>query len=175
MYKAFILLLVGVVFSCKEISFKEPQPKGKRALSEMPRELRGNYLFADEDGNQDTLFVTTGGYYIPSDSTRGSLGDSLVLKKYKGFYFLNFNDDEDSVWLLRVVKVEKNGDLSYMYMHSGEASFNQFLLELNKEIKIDSSEVNGEKLYQIDPAPRQLLDLIKKGYFKKEIKFIKLN
>lgn len=167
MYKITILIFLTALASCKEISYKEPQPKGKRALSEIPRELRGKYLLVDDDGNKDTLLVTSKGYYMPSDSTEGNLGDSLVLKKYKGYYF--FNDNENPEWLLRIVKKEANGDLSYMYMDPGEETFNEFLFRLNKEIQIDSSEVNGKKLYQIDPTPRQLLALIKEGFFKKTI------
>ena len=49
-----------------------------------------------------------------SDSSKEELGDSLVLKKYKGYYF--FNDNENPEWLLRVVKREPNGDLSYMLL-----------------------------------------------------------
>lgn len=139
----------------------------------MPKNLRGKYLIAEENGtNKDTLVITRLGYYIRNDSTKGSLGDSLVLKKYKGYYF--FNDNENPEWLLRVVKQEANGDLSYMYMDSEEKSFNDFVYSLNKEIQIDSFEVKGKKLYQIDPTPKQLLELIKKGYFKKTIHLKKL-
>ena len=74
---------------------------------------------------------------------KGELGDSLVLKKYKGYYF--FNDNENPEWLLRVVKPEPNGDLSYMLMEPAEKSFNEFLLTLNKEIEIDSVDVNNRK------------------------------
>ena len=172
MRKVIILLILLTVASCKEISFREPQPKGKRALKEIPRELRGEYLLVDEDNNRDTIIVTATGYTIRSDSTEGILGDSLVLKKFKGYYF--FNDNEDPEWLLRVVKVEKNGDLSYLFMDPGSKTFNQYLLELNEEIKIDSSEVNGEKLYQIDPSPNQLYSLMRKGFFKKSLTMKKL-
>ncbi len=172
MHKALILFFVAALISCKEISYKEPQPKGKRALSEIPSDLRGRYLLVEEDGKTDTLIVTRQGYFITSDSTQGALGDSLVLKKYKGHFF--FNDNENPEWLVRVIKQTPNGDLSYMYMDPGEKSFNELLLELNKEIRIDSSEVDGEKLYQIDPTPKQLIALIKKGFFKKSLTLKKL-
>lgn len=162
----FAFVIIITICSCKEISFKEPQPKGKRILHEMPQALRGKYLLIEENGaNKDTLVITKQGYYVTNDSTKGVLGDSLVLKKYKGYYF--FNDNEKPEWLLRIVKQEENGDLTYMFMDSGEKSFYEFVHEINKEIEIDSLEVNGEKLYQIDPTPRQLISLIKKGYFKK--------
>lgn len=162
------ILILSSLFACKEISFKEPQPKGKKRLSEIPRELLGSYILVEEKGdNKDTLVVTRNGYFVSSDSTKGELGDSLVLKKYKGYYF--FNDNENPEWLLRVVKREHNGDLSYMVMDPAEKSFNEFLLTLNEEIKIDSVEVNNEQLYQIDPTPKELISLIEKGYFKKTI------
>ena len=167
---AFIIIAAT---SCKEISFKEAQPKGKRVLSEMPQSLRGKYLLIEENGNnKDTLVITRQGYYVTGDSTKGTLGDSLVLKRYKGYYF--FNDNENPEWLLRVVKQEANGDLSYLFMDSGEQSFNDYVYELNKEIQIDSFEVKGKKLYQIDPTPRQLINLIKKGYFKNTMRLTKI-
>ena len=173
MNKLLLALIIVTTCSCKEISFKEPQPKGKRILSEMPQSLRGKYLLIEENGtNKDTLVITKGGYYVTNDSTKGELGDSLVLKKYKGYFF--FNDNEKPEWLLRVVKQEENGDLSYMFMDPGEKSFNEFVYDLNKEIEIDSFEVNGEKLYQIDPTPKKLISLIKKGYFKKTTQLKKL-
>lgn len=168
MNRSFIAILILTVTACKEISFKEPQPKGKRALSEIPRELRGKYLIAEGPGrSNDTLVLTKNQYYVRGDSTRGELSDSLVLKKHNGYYF--FNDNENPEWLLRVIKKEANGDLSYMSMENDEKSFNTFLIDLNNEIKIDSIEVAGETLYQIDPSPAQLLSLIKKGYFRKSM------
>ena len=167
----FLFVFISLV-SCKEISFREAQPRGKPALKEIPRELRGEYLLVDDDDNRDTLLVTAKGYRMRSDSTEGFLGDSLVLKKFKGYYF--FNDNENPKWLLRVIKREINGDLSYMLMDPGEKSFNEYLLELNKEIKIDSSEIDDRKLYQIDPSPRQLYSLIKKGFFRKSLTLKKL-
>jgi hypothetical protein len=167
---SFLLILV---FGCKEISFKEPQPKGKPALSQIPKELRGKYLLIDTNSSSsDTLLVTSYGYEVASDSTKGVLSDSLVLKKYKGYYFFNANQKPE--WLLRVIKREANGDLSYMLMDSGEKSFQEFVLSLNNEVKIDSFEVNDETLYQINPSPKQLVTLISKGYFRKTMQLKKI-
>jgi hypothetical protein len=174
MHKLFPAILILSLVACKEISFKEPQPKGKKSLSQIPRDLLGSYLVVEEKGadNKDTLVVTTKGYYVPSDSSNEELGDSLVLKKYKGYYF--FNDNENPEWLLRVVKREPNGDLSYMLLEPTDKSFDEFLLALNNEIEIDSAEVNKKKLYQVDPSPKKLISLIEKGYFKKTITLKKL-
>ncbi len=100
------------------------------------------------------------------------LGDSLVLKRYKGYYFVNINEDPE--WLLRVIKREKNGDLTYMSMDTEDRPFNDLVNDLAREVGIDSVELDDEKLYQIDPSPGELIKLIKKGYFKNTIRMQKL-
>lgn len=152
---------------CKEITYREPQPKGVKALNTIPQSLRGKYLLPDDNRmDRDTLVVDTTTYFAVSDKKdKRVLGDSLVLKYYKGYYFVNLNDRPE--WLLRIIKQEKNGDLSYLMISAEEKEFNTLLKNLSSEIRVDSTEVNGEKLYQIDPSPKQLMNLIKKGYFKK--------
>ena len=172
-------LLILTLVSCKEISFKEPQPKGKKALKEVPAKIRGKYLISDDEGNpsKDTLIITKDGYrfgyYDPEQRMKepkgdeALLSDSLVLKQYRGYYFVNLAEDPE--WLLRVIKREENGDISLLSMEPKDESFNAYLRKLATEIKIDSTEVNNEKLYQIDPTPKQLVDLVKKGYFSKSL------
>ena len=72
MHRLLAAILFLSLFACKEISFKEPQPKGKKSLSQVPRELLGSYLVVEEKGgdSKDTLVVTEKGYYIPSDSSK---------------------------------------------------------------------------------------------------------
>lgn len=171
--RALAILSFLLLFSCKEISFKETQPRGKKALTKVPSELQGTFLLSMEnESSKDTLVVTSRGYMAVSDQKQNLLGDSLVLKFYKGYYFLNMNEKPE--WLLRVIKPEDNGDLTYMSMDVEEAAFPALLRNLSREVHVDSLEVNGEKLYQIDPSPKQMLRLIKKGYFKKTIRMKKL-
>ena len=160
-----LLSILFILFGCKEISFREPQPKGVASLKETPKKLRGTYLLkAEGDNSQDTLFVGSDGYLVASDKKKNVLSDSLVLKKYKGYYFISMNENPE--WLIRVIRLEKNGDLTYMSMDVQESAFNSLIRSLSKELPLDSLEVDGEKLYQIDPTPKQLIQLIEKGYFK---------
>jgi hypothetical protein len=173
MKKSAIVLILIVLFSCKEITFKEPQPRGKKALKEIPKDLVGRYLLKDDkNGDADTLVVNSKGYFAVSDKKGGQLGDSLVVKKYKGYYFVNVNDNPE--WRLRVIQQEKNGDLVYMTLEEDGISFNDFLTKVSKEIAVDSVEINGEKFYQIDPSPKQLTRLIEKGYFRQNLRMKKL-
>ena len=169
---AFTCILLALI-SCKEITFKEPQPRGKKVLKEIPKDLVGSYLLTDEkDGATDTLVVSSKGYIVASDRKGSDLGDSLVLKKHRGYYFVSINENPE--WLLRVIKQESNGDLVYMTMDEEGTSFNDFLAKVSREIKIDSVEINGEKLYQIDPSPKQLTRLVEKGYFRTTLRMKKL-
>ena len=169
---AFVSLLI-ILNGCKEISFQEPQPKGKKALVQVPKKLHGTYLLtAAGDNSEDTLFVNSTGYRIASDKKESLLGDSLVLKQYKGYYFININERPE--WLMRVIRLEENGDLTYMSLDVEEDAFNSLIKSLAEEVPVDSLEVDGEKLYQIDPTPKQLIDLINKGYFKNTLRMKKI-
>ena len=169
--------LFAVIFaSCKEISFREPQPKGRRSLSSIPKRLHGKYLPYQEDGklSLDTVIISQRGYRfgyfddIPplhhqDRFDEGTLGDSLILKSYRGYYFLNFFEEPE--WLLRVIQQERNGDLVYMAMEQENVDFNDYIRKLSNEIGIDSIQIKNEMLYHIDPSPSKLIDLIEKGFF----------
>ncbi len=169
------LLLLAILISCKEVTFKTPQPAGKKALSKIPRSLQGRYLTLEDDGTptKDTIIVTASGYsfgyFDPTERfssdgyDAGTLSDSLVLKSYKGYYFLSVNQNPE--WILRVLKPQRNGDLMFMILEDKKADFNDFLERLSLEIKIDSTTTPKETLYQITPSSNELMQLIKKGYF----------
>jgi hypothetical protein len=169
----FVLLALLTSTACKEISFKEPQPRDKKILKTVPAELQGKYFIKDENGTAtDTLTINEWGYTVGHNANESALlSDSLVLKYHKGYYFINM--DAHPEWILRVIRRDTNGDLLVMSMEDKERNFYSFLKQLSAETKIDSSEVNGEKLYQIDPSPAKLISLVKHGYFK-ETKFRKI-
>jgi hypothetical protein len=167
---SFFLLLS--VFACKEVSYKEPQPKEVKPLAQIPAKLYGNYLFKDDKGNPDTIVIAKKGFYAKSDpKDLYALSDSLVMKSHRDYYFISKNENPE--WLLRVIHQEKNGDISYMSMDYGD-NFNIFLQRLSLDTRVDSLEVNGEKLYQIDPSAKELMDILNKGYFK-EVVLKKIN
>jgi hypothetical protein len=178
MVRVILLFAFFTLYGCKEVSFREPQPKGKKALATVPKNLRGKYLTLTEEGalSKDTVIITEHGYrfgyFDPAERSgkndnyeEGVLGDSLVLKFYKGYYFLSLNEDPE--WLLRVIHQERNGDLLYMSLEEKNLDFNRYLEKLAREIRIDSMTTDKETLYQIDPTPNQLIDLINKGLFSK--------
>ena len=171
-----LFCLALAAFSCKEVSFREPQPKGRRALAAVPEKLQGKYLTYQENGelSKDTIVITRLGYRFGyydklaassyrADYDDGILSDTLVLKSYRGYYFLNLYEDPE--WLLRVIRQQKNGDLIYMAMEQEAVDFDDYIRKLSAEIAIDSVKRENETLYLIDPSPSRLIDLIEKGYF----------
>jgi hypothetical protein len=180
MRTGFFIVLTLLGYSCTEISYKEPQPKGVAALKKIPGKLQGRYQLSENGSVLDVrVVVFERGYRIePKDTTEKTdeflLSDSLVLKHYKGYYFLNIRSAYS--WRLRIVERKKNGDLQLIEMKKvpeGEASSKEFLDKLQAEVPVIKTEVNGYPQYLIDPTPRKLLDLIKKGFFGKKTLFVK--
>jgi hypothetical protein len=178
MVRLAILLTLCVLASCKEISFREPQPRGKKSLTTVPKNLQGKYMAVKDDGEftKDTIVIYEKGYrfgyFDPKDKgsdkyENGVLGDSLVLKSFKGYYFLNFNERPE--WNLRVLTLDKNGDLIYMGPEQEQVDFDEYIKKLSADVKVDSFTIDGEMLYQIDPSPGELVKLIEKGYYSRMV------
>jgi hypothetical protein len=181
MLKVIVIITLSILTGCKEISFHEPQPKGKKSLPSIPKNLRGSYLPLKEDGSlaEDTIVIHEKGYrfgYLnPEDRNKrskdeyetGTLSDTLVLKSFKGYYFLNFR--ENPQWMLRILKIEKNGDLTFMAPEQEDVDFKDYIKKLSMEIKIDSFQSEKKMIYQIDPTPTELVKLVEKGYFSKAL------
>ena len=107
-----VILLIGIVsIGCTEISYKEPQPKGVKPLNELPSKLHGKYLM-----DNDTVYLFDKGLRGYEDGKKEFvlLSDTIVFKEYKGNYFFSYRDGD--VWLLRILRQEKNGDISFLSM-----------------------------------------------------------
>ena len=80
------LIIIGILSSCTEIYFTEPQPKGIKTVENGLEELAGEYI-SNED--TDTLKISKEGIiWSEDDKEEEALGD-LIIKKYKGYYFVN--------------------------------------------------------------------------------------
>jgi hypothetical protein len=170
MKRFFPFLLLGLFLAaCTEISYKEPQPKGVKPLSRVPAKLHGQYLIHEDNDVTDTLTVSQTGYLL-GDDDHAVLSDSLVLKYYKGYYFLNSRSD--FAWYVRIIRLQKNKDLLYLEMEGipeKEEERQKFLEKLSADIPVVETIVEGKTYYVIEPSPKELMGLIKKGYFKERV------
>lgn len=157
--------------SCKEVSFREPQPSGVKPLQEVPEALRGMYMPVDAkpEDKGDTLIIESWGYHFKDSDDkdwlgRGVISDSLVVKFYQDYYFVNFRAGDQ--WVLRLLKQNKNGSIEFLSidLQNDEASKSK-LKRLSKKIKYTEVKRGDDTFYQINPTPSQLVTLINEGFF----------
>ena len=157
--------------SCKEVTFKEPQPAGVPALKEVPASLRGTYQSYEQTTGDfsDTLIIEGWGYRMKDKDdkdwlSRGTLSDSLVLKSYENYYFVNFRSGDQ--WVLRLVKPEADGSVKFLAIDiQDDARRKDMLKKISKKLKISEFKHKDDTFYQINPTPQQLMALIKEGFF----------
>ena len=156
--------------SCKEVSFHEPQPVGIPALKEVPKTLQGRYLGINDQGNEtDTLIVESWGYHFKDAKDndwlgRGVISDSLVVKLYENYCFVNFRSGDQ--WVLRVIKQKSSGSIAFMSINiADDAKRKEILKKLSKKFTVKEVQRKDDTFYQINPTKDQLMQLIKEGYF----------
>jgi len=101
--------------------------------------------------------------------------DSVVIKNYKGYYFINVRNN--SLWVLRVVRRQKDGNLLMLelpQLSANDARRNEQLQALRAMVPITETELNNTQVYIMEPSRRQLLQLLRKGYFKEQTLLRKL-
>ncbi|MBY0434279.1 MAG: hypothetical protein K2U26_09235 [Cyclobacteriaceae bacterium] len=159
-----------LLYSCKEVSFPVPQPADLPELKEVPVRLRGEYVGINEKGNDtDTLIIESWGYHFRDTQDndwlgRGTLSDSLVIKQFENYYFVNFRSGDQ--WVLRVIRQKPSGSIDFLSIQVGDDSKRKDILKkLAKRFAIKEIERKDETYYQINPTRQQLMQLIKDGYF----------
>lgn len=166
-----VLVWSALLYSCKEVSFREAQPIGIAPLKEIPANLRGIYQLRDETTGEfsDTLIVESWGYHFKDKNDkdwlgRGVLSDSLIVKFYQDYYFVNFKSDDQ--WVLRLVKRKPSGAIEFLSIDiQDEKKQKEILKKLGKNLGLKEIKKDENTFYQINPTPAQLMTLIKEGYF----------
>jgi hypothetical protein len=166
-----LIWIALVASSCKEVSFSVPQPAGIPALKEVPTALQGKYQAKDQpkDEKKDTLIIESWGYHFKDRAEkdwlgRGVLNDTLVLKYYQNYYFVNFKSG--SQWVLRLVKQLDNGDIEFLSVDiQDDAKRKEMIRKLSRKFTLKEVKNGDDTYYQINPTPAQLMQLIKEGYF----------
>jgi len=160
-----------LLLSCKEVTFREAQPTGISPLKEVPSSLQGIYQVYDrkEGGSSDTLIIESWGYRFKDNQDkdllgRGVLSDSLVVKFYENYYFVNFRDGDQ--WVLRLIRQKSPGVYELMSIDiQDEARQKEMLNKLSGKFKIKEIKRDDSTYYQINPSSQQLIALIEEGYF----------
>lgn len=168
----FLLVLWSfLLYSCKEVSFREPQPSGVSKLNEVPPSLRGFYQINDAHtgSHTDTLIIESWGYRFTDENDKdwlgkGVMGDSLVVKFYQDYYFVNFRSGDQ--WILRLIRQKPSGDIEFLSIDLEDENKRKEILKiLSKGYGLKEIKKNEDTFYQINPTPAQLMALVKEGYF----------
>lgn len=165
------LFWVFMLYSCKEVTYREPQPAGIASLKEVPAALCGTYQTYDQATGDfaDTLIIESWGYHLKDKNDKDWLGkgvisDTMVVKFYQNYYFVNFKEGDQ--WIVRLVRQTQPGTLEFLSIDlQDEAKAKEVLAKLSKKIKIKEVKRDDSKFYQINPTTAQLMQLIKDGYF----------
>lgn len=170
-----ILLLIIfwslLLYSCKEVTYREAQPAGVAALKEVPPVLQGIYQTYDRQSGAtgDTLIIESWGYHFKDKEDqdwlgRGALSDSLVVKFYQNYYFVNFKDGDQ--WVLRLIRQKAPGVLEFMSIDiQDDSKRREMLRKLSRKMEVKEIAKGDDTFYQINPTPAQLVALVKEGYF----------
>ena len=168
------LLLVMISACSNSIQFRQPLPPGVTNEKSFPREFRGVYYYNEEN---ILARVTEKGmeYTYEHDSLKGNLSDSLILRKYKDFYFLNVRvkswESKEKLWkvyLLRYFPDKKR--VSFRYVPENVKEDTVAWKTLSMIVNVDS--LQGELI--LNPTLQQLDPLITNTFFN-DIHFWKMD
>jgi hypothetical protein len=166
-----ILFWSLLLCSCKEVTFREPQPAGVAPLREVPASLVGSYATRDKATGEigDTLFIESWGYRFKDTDDKdwlgkGRLSDSLVVKFYENIYFVNFKEGDQ--WVLRLMKEKSPGIFEFLSIDiQDDSKRKEILRKISRKIPVKEIQRNDDTFYQINPTSAQLMGLIKEGFF----------
>ena len=165
-----IFLWTILLYSCKEVSFREPQPAGVPPVTQVPKTLQGRYVIIDEQGKDaDTLIIESWGYHFKDAKEndwlgKGVISDSLVVKMHENYYFINFRLGNQ--WVLRLIKQKPSGAIEFMSINVADDKKGKAILKkLSKKFAVNEIKEKDDTFYQINPTKEQLMQLIKSGYF----------
>jgi len=165
-----IAIWAFLLISCKEVSFREPQPAGIQPLKEVPSALRGRYVGINKQGNDtDTLVIEAWGYHFRDADEKdwlgkGVLSDSLVVKFYQDHYFVNFRSGDQ--WVLRVIRPKPGGAIDFLSIPVGDdAQRKEILRKLSRKFTVKEVQRKDDTFYQISPTREQLMELLREGFF----------
>ncbi len=158
-----LFLISTCYLACHEVYFEQPQPLEKRALSRIPKDIRG--LYPDE---KDTLQVTATKVVGMSDEDY-TLGENLIVKKFRGYYFMNLKDKDSAFWILYLVKPLDGKGLQLYMLDMDEEADRNAVKEITKVRATYDSE-GKEDDYILNPSKREWKKLLERGLIRTDPK-----
>lgn len=174
-YILIFLLVFFLATSCIEVKFETSQPAGIAALENFPESLLGEYI--NEDG--DTLIIENKIVSLLNRKSKcdrlfeqDSLCESIILKKWEAYYFLNLK--ENNLWTTALMEHLNDNQLLVSLI---DAESDTVLHKINDVTQLDTiNSDEGEPIYFIvNPVHAELKELVKKGAFSQQYTFIRIS
>jgi hypothetical protein len=163
-----VLLFLSLLFGCTEVYFTEPQPLGTKALNEIPPEMQGRFI---EPEGKDTVHVRTRGFDIGDDFM--NLSDSMVVKYWKGFYFINMRDSKNGLWEVYAASKSAADKITVSFIDGEDEKRMKQLGEICTVVSQTDSD--GEiDYYILNPSAKEFKAILKENFFDQTIEYTKI-
>ena len=169
------MLIFAAFVACKEpaVTFAETQPKNVSTLKDLPRKLYGIYYNGDDSTYLRISKTNVLKAYIDSDTIPGqefldtilALNRGDVIKKYRGYYFLNIKRGTDD-WEVKRMRLN-NGVLSINEISSED--------EVSKLEEITESRRDTIKPFKVRPSKKQFKKFLKNNGFSSGENYVRVH
>jgi hypothetical protein len=134
--------------------------------------LKDNLLYIRETGEEVPVIIRNDSVFgtLTTYDTTFIISDKGILRKFKGYYFLNFRQDDD-LWMVYKLKFTKDGSASACGISKDDEIEQIKEIMTVEEIKNEKGE--GEK-YIIKPVNGDFKKLIEQGHFRECTQYKKI-
>jgi len=154
-----ILLLLS---SCVEVEFKHPMPQKGTTLEKLPEDIKAYLISLDENSTKNSK-LTVSEFNEDFDMNK-PLPDDVILKKWKGNYYLN--QKEDSLWQLIVIKPAKNKTFNITHIDGSNQEIIDKLKSITEVEEIFDADGDLDRII-LDPSAKEFKKMLKSSVFVK--------
>ena len=102
------------------------------------------------------------------------MSDSIELKKWKKYYFLNIQEDQHGYWDVYLIRFADNKTLE-VSMIDGDDSVAINMLKTVTEVTVKEKSDGKVDYYLIEPSRKELWYMIDKGVFSSKTKYSRID
>jgi len=161
-YCKFIITAL-ILSSCVEVEFKQPMPPNKGTiLDKLPEEISSYFMSIDKDSTGNSKLDIS--EFNSDFDWHDPLPEDIILKKWKGSYYLNQKEGER--WQLLMVKDGLNQSFDVYHLDGSNSATVDKLKSITKveEILSDNGDLEGIIL---DPSFKEFKRILNSGAFEK--------
>ncbi len=158
-YSKFLAILI-LLSSCVEVEFKHPMPTKGTTLKKVPEDIITFFKSLDENPTENSKLSIS--EFSDDFDMNKPLPADVVLKKWKGDYYLN--QKEDSLWQIILIKQGKNKTFTIFHIDGSNQATIDKLKSITKVEEIFEKEGELDRVI-LDPSLKEFKKMLKSGCF----------